>query len=109
MVRRPAGRPRVVAPGRLERAYQARVAELEGALEASALVERGTQRRCERMEGRLEQSERQLEQSLQVERRLCATLGTLESENALLRERVGRLGKGRRRGWLAALFGSSRP
>jgi hypothetical protein len=100
-----AGRPRVVAPGRLERAYQARIGRLEGDLEASALVERGTQRRCERVEGRLEQSERHLEQSLQTERRLCATLGRLEGENALLRERIVRLGPGRRRSWLASLLG----
>ena len=99
---------RIVAPGRLERAYQARIGELKEALETSSLVERGAQRCCDRMEGRLEQTEQHLEQSRQVERRLCATLGSLERENSLLRERIGRLGEGRRRTrqrWLAVLLG----
>jgi hypothetical protein len=80
--------PRVVGPGRKERAYLARLAGLERELEAASLVERGSARRLDRMERKLEavrEAARALEQK---EHRLILALGAMQRENELLRERL---------------------
>jgi hypothetical protein len=109
--------PRPIGPGRIERAYQRRIAELEhavseggerrsaaelglaasqgelvglrGELELAARLERGLQRHADKLEQRLETAE-------QREKRLILTLGALQKENELLRERLA-LASGARR------------
>jgi hypothetical protein len=87
--------PRIVGPGRRERDYLKRVARLEDLLqyererqrllhrelEASVQVERGAQRRLDRVEDRLDKSQ-------QRERRLATLVGALQRDNELLRQRV---------------------
>lgn len=80
--------PRVVGPGRKERAYLEKLAALERQLEAASLVERGSGRRLDRMERKLEavrEAARALEQK---EHRLILALGAVQRENELLRERL---------------------
>lgn len=107
--------PRPIGPGRVERAYQRRIAELEGAvsetasrcgaaqgqlaatesrLEASQGELRGLRGELETA-GRLERGlqrhadklEQRLETASQREKRLILALGSLQKENELLRER----------------------
>jgi hypothetical protein len=101
--------PRPIGPGRIERGYQRRIAELEravseagelcsaaqldlassqgqilglrGELEVAARLERGLQRHADKLEQRLETAE-------QREKRLVLALGALQKENELLRERL---------------------
>lgn len=119
--------PRVVGPGRRERDYLHRLAELEdmlqyererrrttaSELELSMRVEHGAQRRLDRIEGRLEES-------LARERRLATLLGALQRDNELLREQVSALEAAARpelpaatepvrRGFWGRLLGGSRP
>ncbi|MCE9594495.1 MAG: hypothetical protein K8S98_09895 [Planctomycetes bacterium] len=91
----PSPPPRVVGPGRRERDYLKRVARLEDLLqyerdrqklierelETSVQVERGAQRRLDRVEDRLDKSQ-------QRERRLATLVGALQRDNELLRQRV---------------------
>lgn len=108
------GGARVVGPGRRERTYQRRVSELESEvdrrasalatlrreLEVTALVERGTGRWADRIEG-------QLDGARQQANRLLVTLGALQRENETLRAELdtarGRLARleapAPRRGW----------
>jgi hypothetical protein len=95
--------PRVVGPGRREREYlekvgglQASLAERSRALEAAALVERGSVRRLDRMERKLEAVGEALVAQGQKEHRLILALGALQRENELLREKLA-LGSGGRR------------
>ena len=100
--------PRVVGPGRLERRYRERVSDLEQdlereagraralvrELETSQLVERGSQRLLDRLEG-LARDERAAREALeQREKRLILCLGGLQRENELLRERLALAGPG---------------
>ena len=101
--------PRPIGPGRIERAYQRRIAELEGAvsesgerrgaverelaaaqgearglrgeLETAGRLERGLQRHADKLELRLDTA-------AQREKRLILALGSLQKENELLRERL---------------------
>lgn len=101
--------PRPIGPGRIERGYQRRIAELEravteaselcsaaelglassqgqllglrGELEIAARLERGLQRHADKLEQRLDTAE-------QREKRLVLALGALQKENELLRERL---------------------
>ncbi len=101
--------PRPIGPGRIERGYQRRIAELErsvteaselrnaaelglassqgqllglrGELELAARLERGLQRHADKLEQRLDTAE-------QREKRLVLALGALQKENELLRERL---------------------
>jgi chromosome segregation ATPase len=100
---------RIVGPGRRERAYlkrlealgglaerdRARAQELEfelrhyrGALETSQRVERGCQRRLDRMEDRLERREAELSEAHRVHKRLSLALGSVQREVELLRARL---------------------
>lgn len=82
------GPPRVVGPGRRERAYLEKLARLESELESASLVERGSARRLDRMERKLEavrEAARSLEQK---EHRLILALGAVQRENEILRERL---------------------
>ncbi|MCC6407573.1 MAG: hypothetical protein IT453_10415 [Planctomycetes bacterium] len=117
--------PRIVGPGRRERDYLKRVAHLEDLLQyererqrilereldASVHVERGAQRRLDRLEERMEQSHAR-------ERRLAALMGALQRDNELLRQRVLELESAAqtllpastepaRRGFWARLFGGT--
>lgn len=92
----PVARPRVVGPGRKERAYLARQAELERELarrareiELAGLCERGAQRAADRLERAL--ADRTAESArLEADgKRLLVALGALQRENELLRERLG--------------------
>jgi len=117
---------RRVGPGRLERGYQARIAELEraereaalaaerarGELEVAARLERGLQRLVDRQEERLEVASSR-------EKRLALALGAVQRENELLRQRLELAGgaqarlpaarraptRGPRRGLWSRLFG----
>ena len=108
--------PRPIGPGRIERGYQRRIAELEGAVGASgercgaaerelmaARVElagaqgdvrglRGELDAAARLERGLQRHADKLEQRLdtasQREKRLILALGSLQKENELLRERL---------------------
>lgn len=109
-------RPRVVGPGRRERAYLAKQAELErelalrvhalsersrelaqttselerreNELAAAALCERGAQRAADRLERRLEATREDAEALRASQNRLLVALGALQRENELLRERL---------------------
>lgn len=119
--------PRVVGPGRRERSYLERLAHLEdllqferdrqrilsGELDVSVRVERGAQRRLDRLESRLEQSQAR-------ERRLAALMGALQRDNEILRQKVLALEaqaaatlpastEPARRGFWARLFGGETP
>ena len=94
----PAARPRVVGPGRREQGYREQILRLEAEraravaeqarlgeqLEWSGRVERGSQRRAERLEGELRASE-------EAQKRLLLALGAVQRENELLRQRVDAL------------------
>ena len=136
----PAARPgaaRVVGPGRRERGYLERISALAGELtlegerrdglrhvleqrtaelETSLRVERGCQRRLDRLEERLDLERERLAQAERQHKRLALALGALQRENELLREQLqlpgalpqGRLEAGRsrkRRSRLAILLG----
>jgi len=88
--------PRIVGPGRREREYLARVSGLESALEAAALVERGSSRRLDRMEKKLDAVREVVEIQQKKEHRLILALGALQRENEMLREKLA-LGSGDRR------------
>jgi len=95
--------PRIVGPGRREREYLAKVAglaatvaERERALEAAALVERGSARRLDRMEKKLEAVREVVALQEQKEHRLILALGALQRENEMLREKIA-LGSAERR------------
>lgn len=105
-------RPRVVGPGRRERAYLDRIGQLEARLvadragraaeakrlerlaselSASERVERGCQRHIDRLEKRLDDERSRTERSEAVQKRLLVALGALQRENELLRERLAAL------------------
>jgi len=91
------GTLRVVGPGRRERGYLAqlerlrrRAARLGGALEVSQRVERGCQRRLDRLEDELRDAHR-------AHKRLALALGALQRENELLRGRALEPGQRARR------------
>jgi hypothetical protein len=100
--------PRVVGPGRREQAYLDKIARLErreeeAANEAERLarelvwaerVERGTQRRVERIEAEFERVREAAEQSEQAQKRLLLALGALQRDNEHLRQQVAALGAG---------------
>lgn len=81
-------RPRVIGPGRRERAYLSRIASLKAQLETAALCERGAGRRMDRLEGDLERLAETVRRQRRTERRLLVLAGALARENALLRERL---------------------
>jgi len=96
--------PRVIGPGRRERAYRARITDLEcdlvrshtqrtalsqrlvvqeRELHVAQRIERGCQRRIDRLEERVDRTEQQ-------KARLILTLGGLQKENELLRAELDR-------------------
>lgn len=87
--------PRVVGPGRRELAYLARVAELEREVDLATLVERGSARRLDRMEGALDEKRRETEALAQREKRMVLALGAMQRENEILRERLALAGRPR--------------
>jgi hypothetical protein len=80
--------PRIVGPGRREKEYLARVAGLETALDAAALVERGSSRRLDRMDRKLDMVGEVVELQQKKEHRLILALGALQRENEMLREKL---------------------
>jgi len=90
--------PRVVGPGRRERTYQDRIADLQAENEAvgraqvklqaevevSRLVERGTGRLVDRLERSLEQGQAELGEVRSQGHRLMVALGALQRENRVL-------------------------
>ncbi len=80
--------PRVVGPGRRERTYLARVTELEREVELAGLVERGSVRRLDKLEGALDEQRREAQALAQREKRMVLALGALQRENELLHERL---------------------
>lgn len=80
--------PRVVGPGRRERAYLDRIAALEREAELAALVERGSTRRLDKLEGALDEQRRGARELAQREKRMVLALGALQRENELLREKL---------------------
>lgn len=95
VARAAAPRPRVVGPGRKERAYLARAEELERELarrarelEVAALCERGTRRAADRLERELTQRSAEAARLDAEQKRLLVALGALQRENELLRERL---------------------
>ena len=91
----PFARPRIVGPGRRERAYlerqqalQAEIAAYEREIETISLVERGSARRLDRMERKLAAVREAVAALDQKEKRLILALGALQRENELLRERL---------------------
>jgi hypothetical protein len=116
LVPQPPRVPRVIGPGRRERQYIERIAERERALEAAALVERGSARRLDRMERKLDAVREAALAAEQREKRLILALGALQRENELLREKLAlgagsavrpRLAPPPRRSFLARLFRSA--
>jgi hypothetical protein len=102
----------VVGPGRKERAYLARIAAFEAtrrrdeaamresagelalsraALEMAQRVERGCQRRLDRLEERLDRRDLELARAHQAHKRMAVALGALQRENELLRQRLASL------------------
>ncbi len=102
-------RLRVIGPGRFERGYLQRLAGLAGelemvreserrlaeslregksALEMSLRVERGCQRRMDRLEIRLEDRTQALLESERQHKRLLLVLGSMQRENELLRSQL---------------------
>ena len=96
--------PRVVGPGRRERAYLERAAGLERELEAAALIERGSSRRLDRLERVVAAAGEREEEMGKKERRLILALGALQRENELLREKLS-LALPPARSFLARLLG----
>lgn len=100
--------PRVVGPGRREQAYLDKIARLErreqeaaGAAERLARelawaerVERGTQRRVERIEADFERVREAAAKSEEAQKRLLLALGALQRDNEYLRQQVAALGAG---------------
>ena len=103
------GSARVVGPGRRERAYLKRLEAMGGqaertrrraqeleqelrhsrlALDTSRRVEKGCQRRLDRMEERLERRESELSEAHQAHKRLSLALGAMQREVEILRERA---------------------
>jgi hypothetical protein len=80
--------PRVVGPGRRERAYLERLDGLRAELEAASLVERGSARRLDRMERKLAAVREAAAALEQREHRLILALGAMQRENELLNERL---------------------
>ena len=80
--------PRVVGPGRIERGYRTRIEELERTVETAALVERGSAKLLDRVEGELTRERKSLAEARQQANRLMVGLGALQRENELLRARV---------------------
>ena len=135
----PAARPgaaRVVGPGRRERGYLERISALAGELtlegerrdglrhvleqrtaelDTSLRVERGCQRRIDRLEERIDRERERLAQAERQHKRLALALGALQRENEWLRERIELTGAARQdrleaprrrvRSRLAALLG----
>jgi hypothetical protein len=122
---------RYVGPGRKERAYLERLADLEtqrqqadaearasagelvvarAALETAQQVERGCQRRLDRLEERLDRRELSLERAHQAHKRMAVALGALQRENELLRQRLAALPAPAAKGasLLARLLGRAR-
>lgn len=91
--------PRIKGPGRLELAYQRRIADLEEGLAAeerqgrrarreldvARLVERGTGRLADRLEAESVQQRSDLEAARSQGHRLMVALGALQQENEALR------------------------
>jgi hypothetical protein len=109
---------RVVGPGRRERAYLARVAELEATLaakarelDASTRLERGCQRLLDRLEHHVDLDREQLVQLQQQQKQLILALGAAQREVEMLREQLllaaqaPRQLRAGRAGWLARLLG----
>ena len=103
------GLPKVVGPGRRERDYLGKLARLEEALlerqrelEATALVERGSSRRLDRMERKLAAIREAALALEQKEHRLILALGALQRENELLRGKLALPGAATRRAALPA-------
>jgi hypothetical protein len=80
--------PRVVGPGRRERAYLERLAALERELAVAGIVERGAVRRATRIERELTHSREAARTLEQREHRLILALGALQNENERLRARL---------------------
>ena len=87
--------PKVVGPGRKERAYLDKIQALEQqarlnehALENASLIERGSSNLLDRMEHQLESSDEALERERAASRRVCVMLGSLQRENELIREQL---------------------
>jgi len=110
--------PRVVGPGRRERGYWKRLAALGAlaergrqraqelelelrhshrALKTSQRIERGCQRRLDRMEDRLERREAELGEAHRAHKRLSLALGAVQREVELLRERLSLAPRGQER------------
>lgn len=96
---------RVTGPGRREREYRTRIADLyqdlgtartelaesHRSLEVAQLVERGTSRLLDRLENDLAARADEIERIRQQGHRLLVTLGALQRENAGLRAELDRL------------------
>ncbi|MCH2107328.1 MAG: hypothetical protein MK291_11880 [Planctomycetes bacterium] len=87
--------PKVVGPGRKERAYMDKIHDLEHqaslneqALENASLIERGSSNLMDRMERQLESSDEALERERAASRRVCVMLGSLQRENEVIREQL---------------------
>ena len=87
--------PRVVGPGRRERAYREQVRELGQhaghlgrELDVSRRLERGCQRLIDRLEDRADADCDRLAEAEQRQKRLALALGALQRDNELLRERL---------------------
>jgi len=109
---------RVVGPGRRERAYLERVAELESTLtsrarelEASTRLERGCQRLIDRLEHHVDLDREQLAQLQQQQKQLILALGAAQREVEMLREQLQLAAAAPvqlaapRAGWFARLLG----
>ncbi len=90
--------PRVVGPGRLERRYIARQAELESELDAARLATASSQRELELAQllergagRRLDKLDAQLERERAQQKRLLVTMGAMGQELQALRARVALL------------------
>ncbi len=98
--------PRIVGPGRRERAYLAQVAALEREIDTLSLVERGSGRRLDRMERKLAATREAALDLEQKEKRLILALGALQRENEILREKLAlQLAPPKKRGIVARLLG----
>ncbi len=87
--------PRVIGPGRVERAYQEKISLLEReaevnerSLETAGLIERGSRHLLDRMERQMESSEEALKREREASRRVCVMLGALQREAEVLREEL---------------------
>lgn len=98
--------PRVVGPGRREQAYLDKIARLERREQEASVaaerlarelvwaerVERGTQRRVERVEAEFERVREAAAKSEEAQKRLLLALGALQRDNEHLRQQVAALG-----------------